>query len=147
MDTRKLIYNKIATDILTSFPKCYVAQVRELTNRKIPCAFIEQISKARVEQYATLANTDEQARLGFEVEVYGHTIKEAYEIMVVAEDSFKSIGFFELSCTPIASGDPSIYRLVSRFSGVTGKAIYEPDEPEDETPSESTPTTAEGETE
>lgn len=143
MDTRKLIYNKIVNDILAVSPTCYCAQVRELTNRKLPCAFIQQISKARVWKYATLANTDEQARLGFEVEVYAHTIKEAYEIMETAEDGFKSLGFLQTACEPIESGDPSIYRLVARFSGVQGNTIYE--EPTPPTPEEPEGS-AEGET-
>ena len=130
MDTRKLIYNKIVNDILTSFPSVYTAQVRELAPKQIPCVFIEQISKSRVRRYATLANTDEQARLGFYVEVYARSIREAYQIMETAEDSFKSIGMMETTCTPVDSGDPSIYRLVARFSGMQGKDIYTEPTPE-----------------
>lgn len=144
MDTRKLIYNKIVTDILTAFPDCYTAQTRELTPKKLPCAFITQISKARVWKYATLANTDEQARLGFEVEVYAHKMDVAYAIMETAEDAFKALGFLQTACEPLESGDPSIYRLVSRFSGVQGKTIYEEPTPEPPAPTESDSSSAEG---
>lgn len=125
MDTRKLIYNRIAELVLTEYPDCYVTQVRSLTNRHIPCCFITQISKARVRRYATLANTDEQARLGFEVEVYAKDMTTAYAITETVEDGFKGIGFLETMCEPLESGDPSIYRIVTRFSGVAGKEIGE----------------------
>lgn len=117
MDTRKLIYNRIAEAILAYDRECYVAQTREITNRKVPCAFITQISKARVRRYSTLANTDEQNRLGFEAEVYAKKIGAAYALMEVIEDEFKSIGFLQNACEPLESGDPTIFRLVARFYG------------------------------
>ncbi len=119
MDERELIYSEIAEAIEGQFI-CYTSQRYEPIPAQIPCVFIQQISKTRTRQYATLDNSDNQYRLTFEVQVFAESLDGAYEIMNFIEDKFKSLAFFEDMCTPVDNGDPALFRLVARFTAQRG---------------------------
>ena len=125
MDQRKIIFNSISTKLTEQFPGIYVSQRYELVPEEIPCAFIEQISKIRTRRNATLANDDNQYVLTFEVQVFGRTLAEGYEIMNCIEDAFKDLAFFEDMCTPIDNADITVFRMVARFSAQIGDKVYE----------------------
>lgn len=114
------IYNSIANAINDYDPNVYVTQRYEPIPESIPCVFVQQIGKARTLQYATLTNTDEQYRRTFEVQVFHTTLNDAYALMEVCEDAFKSLAFFEDLCEPIDNTDQKIARIVARFYAQLG---------------------------
>lgn len=118
---RAVIYDNIANAINGFDSSVYVTQKYEPIPKSIPCAFVEQISKIRTLRYSSLCNTDEQYRLTFEVQVFHHTLNDAYKLMDTIERQFKSLGFFEDLCTPVDNGDTSIYRIVARFYAQQGE--------------------------
>lgn len=113
---RELIYNEIANAMNAYDDSIYCTQKYELQPPSIPCAFIEQISKVRMREYADLNNTDHQHRLTFEVQVFAKELSKAYEMMAVAETAFKSLSFFEEYCEPLDNRDVNLSRIVARFS-------------------------------
>lgn len=113
---RELIYNAIAEALNYFDDSIYCSQVYELRPKSVPCAFIEQISKVRVREYADLNNTDHQHRLTFEVQVIGNSLSYAYEMMGVVEDTFQDLSFFEDMCEQIDNADITLSRIVARFS-------------------------------
>ena len=117
---RKLVYNSIVTAIGTYDNTIYCSQTMELVPPSIPAVFIQQISKIRTEQFATLCNTDEQSYDTYEVQVFAVTLNGAYDIMEVVESAFKSLGFFEIMCHPTNNIDKNIQRIVARFSAQQG---------------------------
>ena len=114
------IYNSIANAINEYDASVYVTQRYEPIPESIPCVFVQQIGKARTERFATLANTDEQYRRTFEVQVFHNTLNEAYDLMEVCENAFKELAFFEDLCEPIDNADMKIARIVARFYAQLG---------------------------
>ena len=114
------IYNSIANAISTYDANVYVTQRYEPIPESIPCAFIQQIGKSRTLQYSTLANTDDQYRRTFEVQVFHNTLNDAYDLMEVIENAFKSLAFFEDLCEPIENADQRVARIVARFYAQLG---------------------------
>lgn len=113
---RELIYNEIANALNDYDSSIYCSQRYELQPRSVPCAFIEQISKVRVREYATLNNTDHQHRLTFEVQVIGNGLSYAYGMMSVVEEAFRNLSFFEEFCEQLDNADIKLSRIVARFS-------------------------------
>ena len=117
---RKLVYNSIVTAIGAYDSSIYCSQTLELVPPSIPAAFIQQISKVRVERYASFCNTDEQSYDTYEVQVFAKTLNDAYDIMDVVESKFKELSFFEIMCRPTENIDKDIKRIVARFSAQQG---------------------------
>ena len=113
---RELIYNEIANALNEFDSSIYCSQRYELQPRSVPCAFIEQISKVRMRDYAELNNTDHQHRLTFEVQVIGSGLSYAYEMMGIVEEAFKKLSFFEEICEQLDNADIKLSRIVARFS-------------------------------
>ena len=113
---RELIYNEIANALNEYDNTIYCSQRYELQPKSVPCAFIEQISKVRVREYADLTNTDHQHRLTFEVQVIGNGLSYTYEMMSVVEEAFRKLSFFEDFCEQLDNRDVKLSRVVARFS-------------------------------
>lgn len=79
----------------------------------------------RPQQYATLANDDGQWISTFEVEIFSNlrdgARTQAYKVLYAIEDAFKELAYFEEFCEPVLDADPSIYRIVARFSRQLGE--------------------------
>ena len=114
------IYNSIADAINDYDDDVYVTQRYEPIPQHIPCAFVQQIGKARTLQFSSLANTDEQYRRTFEVQVFHNMLNEAYALMEAIEDAFKQLAFFEDLCEPIDNADQKVARIVARFFAQLG---------------------------
>lgn len=121
MYQREFIYSTIAEQLSGQYPNLYVAQVRELIPREVPCCFIELISKSRTRRYATLDNTDDQYRMRFEVQVFSKDMIEANEIMDFVGECFKSLSFFQNTYRVEEEG--SVHRLIARFSAQVGGTV------------------------
>lgn len=117
---RELIYSTIADKIAEYDPTIYVTQRYEPIPQTVPCVFVQMISKSRTRRYATLDNTDEQYRYTFEVQVFHKSLVDAYTLMEIVEEKFKSISFFEDMCQPIDNADQSTFRIVARFTAQQG---------------------------
>lgn len=120
---RKLVFTEIYNAVHTYDSNVYITQRYENIPESIPCVFVIQTYKIRTQRYATLCNTDEQYAYTFEVQVFSETLENAYNLMGVVENTFKSLGFFEETCREVPNAEKNIQRLVARFSAQLGATL------------------------
>lgn len=100
----------------------YITGMYEPVPAKLPAVMLRQIGWREDRDGMTLAYDDEQHVSTWEAQVFsnkkGKAFTEAYAVTAVIEDAFKELFFVEDSCEPAENVDPTVYRLVSRFSRV-----------------------------
>ena len=98
---------------------------RELVAKVLPAVYLYEMNRTRPQQYATLANDDEQWESTFEANIYANSLNgakaSAYDILYVVESAFKRLGYFETFGEPMDNIDPSLVRIVARFTRQIGK--------------------------
>ena len=128
--SRKSVYTYVRNAIVTAHSGAYVTAIREPITKTFPAVRIAEANRIRPEQYATLANDDQQYVSTFEAEIFSNkqngSLEEAYSILETIEGAFKTLGYFENFCQPIDNVDPSIFRIVARFTRQIGMADVMP---------------------
>ena len=124
--SRQAVYSYVRNAIVASHSGAYVTARREPILKNFPAVLLTEINRVRAQQYATLANDDEQYVSTFEAEIYCNeqngALATAYSILDTVESAFKTLGYFETFCEPIDNYDPSVYRIIARFTRQIGMA-------------------------
>lgn len=124
--SREAVYTYLRNAIVTAHSGAYVTARREPVTKTFPAVRVIEINRTRPQEYATLANDDQQYESTFETEIFSNkqsgALAEAYSILDTVESAFKTLGYFETFCEPIDNIDPSIFRIVGRFSRQIGMA-------------------------
>lgn len=119
------VFNYVANAINAEFPRARVSSRRELVAKVLPAVYLYEMNRTRPQQYATLANDDEQWESTFEANIYANSLNgakaSAYDILYVVESAFKRLGYFETFGEPMDNIDPSLVRIVARFTRQIGK--------------------------
>lgn len=122
--THDAIYNYIADAIDTDSRHIYCVGVYEPTPSEFPCAYIHETDHRPAQNAVTLGFTDDQAIKSWEVQVFSNltdgALTEAYDIMDDVEIAFKQLYFIETYCSQVQNIDPSVVRVVARFTRVVG---------------------------
>lgn len=124
--SRKAVYSYVRNAIVASHSTAYVTARREPVPKNFPAIELTEMNRVRTERFATLANDDDQYDSTFQAEIFSNAqngaLEEAYSILETIEGAFKRLGYFETYCQPIDNVDPSIFRIISRFTKQIGMA-------------------------
>ena len=116
---RDYVFNYVATIVNNEFPNVRMTSRREPVAKHFPLVYLHEMNRMRPQQYATLANDDDQWESTFECEVYTNdpdgNMGTAYAITEVVEGAMKALGYIETFCQPIDNIDPLLVRINSRF--------------------------------
>lgn len=122
--TREAVYTYVRNAIVTAHSGAHVTSRVEPITKTFPAIKVAEANRIRTQQYATLANDDDQYESTFEIEIYSNkangAVKEAYDILGTVEGAFKRLGYFETFCDPIDNIDPSVFRIMARFTRQIG---------------------------
>ena len=124
--SRKAVYSYVRNAIVASHSGAYVTARIEPVPKNFPAIHLTEMNRVRTERYAILANDDQQYDSTFQAEIFSNeqngAVEEAYSILETIESAFKTLGYFENFCQPIDNVDPSIFRIVARFTRQIGMA-------------------------
>ena len=124
MITVNQIYSYIEAAVNTTARPVYCAAVRVNAPNSFPACYIIEDSHSFVRQNVTINFNDTPLSRNFTVEVYSNkrvnALSEAREIMDDVEIAMKQLGFIETFCGQVDNADPSIIRIVGRFTRVIG---------------------------
>lgn len=129
--TRNGIYDYVADAVNTLDRPVYCVGVYEPTPSEFPCAYIHTTDHRPSRGAVTLSFTDEQLIDSWEVQVFSNltdgALSEAYDIIADVETAFKQLYFIETYCSQVQNIDPSVTRVVARFTRVYGDNDQMPD--------------------
>ena len=107
LTTRPVFCASRLETIPSSFPACYVFELSRYDRGAI-----------------NLTRTDRMKFVTWEAQIFSNLTvgaeDEAYSIMTDLDDAMAHLGFTQTYCEPIANIDPSIYRLVGRWTRLIG---------------------------
>ena len=107
-DSRPVYCNSVYEPVPSSFPACYITEAQHRKDR----------------QFVTLAHDDGHLVKNWEVQVYSNkesgALAECHELMEDVEKAFAELLFIETYCGQQANADPSVKRLVARFTATIG---------------------------
>ena len=121
IDKESEIFSAAAKALRLKYKSIYVIGT-ELTSTppKFPAVSIVQSNNAVRAEYATFDSLENVAREDYKVEVFSNLEKgkeaQTKEITSVISDVMRSFGYERTFCQPIANGDPTIARRVSRYT-------------------------------
>ena len=122
--SRETVYTYVRNALVDAHDGIYVTARREPVTKSFPAVRLIEMNRVRTQEYATLANDDDQYASTFETEVFSNkqtgAVSEAYSIQDTLEAAFKRLGYFETYSDAIDNIDPSIFRVVSRFTRQIG---------------------------
>ena len=124
--TRNAIYDYVEKRVNTAERPVYCASRYEPVPNSFPACFITEATHRPDRASITLDFADDQVIRDFEVQVSSNKVttglQEAYEIMEDVETAMKELYFIETYCNQVTNIDPSVVRLVARFTRVIGGA-------------------------
>jgi len=126
MITVNQIYTYIEGAVNTEQRPVYCASQNEPKPSEFPACYITEAQHRKDRRYVTLAFDDTHYIRDFQVQVFSNkqsgALLECHSIMKDAETAFHSIGFIETYCGEQRNIDPSVTRLVARFTRTIGGA-------------------------
>ncbi len=126
IDVEADLYDEIAKLVLESYPSAYVTG----ENVEIPASFpavsiIEAVNQAEESREDT-SDSENAAILSYSVNVYSNSASEAKQecraIMKLIDERMRLLNMRRSFSRPVNNAaDPSIYRLVARFTGMVDR--------------------------
>lgn len=117
------IYNYIEGAVNQTDRPVYCASRLEIIPPSFPAAYlteIERYDRASI----NLKRTDRMKSVTWEAQVFSNlrvgAVDEAHEVMDDIDEAFAHLGFTQTYCMPIDNADPTIYRLVGRWTRLIG---------------------------
>ena len=122
--TREAVIDYVANKIHAYNSNIFVTSEKLYKTATFPAVEIRLIDKARPRRNITLAYDDEQNTLTFTVQVYcdkkSGGLGSALALMGIIETTFNELYFIETTFGEVENEDPSISRVVARFSRQVG---------------------------
>lgn len=117
------IYNYIEEAVNLPDRPVYCASRYEIVPPSFPAAYLSEID--RMDRGAiNLKRTDKMKFITWEAQVFSNltvgAVDEAHEIMDDIDGAMAHLGFTQTYCMPIENADPTIYRLVGRWTRLLG---------------------------
>ena len=121
IDKESEIFSAVATALRLKYKKIYVIGTElTATPPKFPAVSFVQSNNSVRSEYSTFSSLENVAREDYKAEVFSNLEqgKEAQtkEITNVISDVVRELGYERTFCQPIANGDPTIARRVSRYT-------------------------------
>jgi hypothetical protein len=120
IDKEKEVFTAVATRLREKHPQIYVVGT-ELTSTppRFPAVSIVQTNNAIKTEHSTFDSLENVVREDYKAEVFSNLEKgketETKEITNDISDVFCELGYERTFCEPIANGDPTISRRISRY--------------------------------
>ena len=128
---RDAVFTYVANALNAVYSGLRIVSRREPISKTFPVVYLHEFNRIRPQQYATLANDDEQWESTFEAEVFvdeaNGALSKAYEITEEIEGAMKRLGYIETFCQPLDNADPIVVRIVSRFTRQIGSGDILPE--------------------
>ena len=118
------VFDRLTQQLVSAFSNVKTSSVYTNSPSSYPFVSIEQIGSSVYEQGIDCCEIENFANIAFEINCWaqGETrMSECYELLEVADNFMKSIGFIRESMTPMQDQNETTYRIISRYSAVVGK--------------------------
>lgn len=122
------ISNEVFTGITNALKQCdssvKTSSVYTNSPTSYPFASIEEIDDSVYERGSDCCEIENFASKSYELNVYASgtsRLSKARELLEVADNYLKSIGFTRVSKTPMQDQNETIYRFVARYTAVVSK--------------------------
>ena len=102
------------SSVYTNSPSSYPFVSIEMINNDV---YDDGIDSGDIENFATLS---------YEINIYakGDTrMSKSWELLEIADNFMKSVGFTRVSATPMQDQNETLYRIIARYEGVVGKDL------------------------
>ena len=124
--TRNEIYTYVVEAVDTTARPVYCSTRLEPVTETFPALYLAETGRRDIRQYTTLAFDDNVQEVTWEAQVFSNDtsdgVEETHNIMQDVRDAFRDLKFMMTFCSEIPNNDPSVYRMVARFSRVIGGA-------------------------
>lgn len=124
--TNNAIYTYIESAVNTANRPVYCTSRYEPVPEDFPACYIHETDHRPSRTAVQLDFQDEQLIRSWEVQAFSNltngALAECYDIIADAEIAFKQLFFIETSCSQVQNADPSVVRVVARFTRVIGSA-------------------------
>lgn len=128
----KSIYTYVEAAVNTVERPVYCASQLEPVPREFPACYITEAQHRKDRSYVTLAHDDGHYVRNWEVQIFSNKtnggLMECHDLMDDVESAFQHLAFIETYCGQQENIDPSVTRLVARFTATIGSADQMPDE-------------------
>lgn len=126
IDVEADIYSMAAEAVLERFPDAYVSGEHVSAPPMFPALFLEQSLSAELESARDSSREENANALTWTASVYSNSRSgakaECKAILEIVDAQMRRANMTRLSAQPIDNAaDPSIYRMVGRWSGVADK--------------------------
>lgn len=125
------IYSYVEAAVNTAQRPIYCASQLEPVPRSFPACYITEAQHRKDRGYVTLAHDDGHYIRDWEVQIFSNKqsdgLMECHAIMEDVEKAFAEIQFIETYCGQMQNIDPTITRLVARFTATIGSADQMPE--------------------
>lgn len=122
----KEIYTYVEAAVNTVERPVYCGSQYEPIPEEFPACYITEAEHRKSRMYVTLAHDDGHFIRNWEVQVFSNKtnggLMECHAIMDDVERAFQELAFIETYCGQQQNADPTITRLVARFTGTVGSA-------------------------
>lgn len=123
MISNHYIFNFIDTAVNTESRPVYCTSRVEIVPPSFPAAYLSEIERSD-RGAINLTRTDRMKFITWEAQVFSNltvgAVDEAHDIMADIDDAFAHLGFTQTFCYPVDNADPTIYRLVGRWTRLIG---------------------------
>lgn len=120
------IYNYIESAVNTEQRPVYCASQYEPVPESFPACYITEAQHRKSRRYTTLRFDDGHYIRDWEVQIYSNkeegALAECHALMEDVERAFAELAFLETFCGQMENADPSVTRLVARFTATIGSA-------------------------
>jgi len=127
----KRIYTYIESAVNTTERPVYCASQYEPVPEEFPAVYITEAQHRKDRRYVTLAHDDGHYVRDWEVQIFSNktegALMQCHGLMDDVEKAFAEIAFIETFCGQMQNADPSITRLVARFTATIGSADTMPE--------------------
>lgn len=126
IDVEVEMYNTLANAVLERFPDAYVSGEHVITPPMFPAVFIEQTFSSEVDHMSDSSGEENGNALTWTFNVYSNSLSDARSeckaILQICDRIMRGWNFKRLTARPTDNAaDPSIFRLVGRYTGVVDK--------------------------
>ena len=117
------IFNYIESAVNTASRPVYCASRLEIIPPSFPACYFFEISRYD-RGSVNLTRTDKMKFVTYEAQIFSNkvtgAVDEAYSILNDTDEAFAHLGFTQTYCQPVANIDPTIFRIVARWTRLVG---------------------------
>lgn len=122
IDIEHEVYQRIVNKLTSAFPKIYTYGEGMPSKARFPCVIIEEADNYAYDKTQDSASLENHAVVMYEVNIYSNKVNgkkdECKKIQKIVDSEFLAMGFTRVSVSNLSSNNATLYRIVSRYTGV-----------------------------